>query len=242
MRAIIAVKDFVSHICKIWYSFAPMMVERIFTWKELAAIPVCDNGEQLLPIESEGHLIGGSVTISLPGSEPVCRPLLARASLVNRLHRIKEELAVTYPNLKLRVVDAHRHSQFQQSAFDSVVATLRRDFPELSEETLIDRAHLLIAYPPVAGHPTGGAVDVTLVEDGKDLDMGGKIADFSDDELIRTFSNSVTEEQRENRLLLRKIMLSHGFAPFDGEWWHFCFGDREWAAYYGEQLALYGPL
>jgi D-alanyl-D-alanine dipeptidase len=101
---------------------------------------------------------------------------------------------------------------------------------------------LLIAYPPVAGHPTGGAVDVTLVTDGFDIDMGGVIADFSDEERIRTFSNSVTAFQKENRLMLRELMLSHGFAPFDGEWWHFCFGDREWAAYYGEKAAIYGPL
>ena len=33
-------------------------------------------------------------------------------------------------------------------------------------------------------------------------------------------------------------MVSEGFAPFYGEWWHFSYGDREWAAFY-EKEALY---
>jgi D-alanyl-D-alanine dipeptidase len=219
-----------------------MQNERIFTWQELAAIPVFDNGEPLVQIESQGHLIGGSVTISLPGAGQVSRPLVARVSLLDRLQQVQRELASKSPHYMLRVVDAHRPLEFQQKAFTSIMNTLHAQFPEESEDTLINRAHLLIAYPPVAGHPTGGAVDVTLVQDGTDVDMGGRIADFSDEERIRVFSNSITPEQRENRWMLRKLMLAHGFAPFDGEWWHFCFGDREWAAYYGEKSASYGPL
>ena len=31
----------------------------------------------------------------------------------------------------------------------------------------------------------------------------------------------VTKEQYANRMLLREIMLSHGFKPLAEEWWHF---------------------
>lgn len=31
----------------------------------------------------------------------------------------------------------------------------------------------------------------------------------------------ITEEQYENRMLLRRVMLRNGFAPIDCEWWHF---------------------
>ncbi len=37
-------------------------------------------------------------------------------------------------------------------------------------------------------------------------------------------------------------MLTAGFAPFDGEWWHFSFGDREWARFYGAENALYEQI
>ena len=49
-------------------------------------------------------------------------------------------------------------------------------------------------------------------------------------------------EQRSNRGLLQDAMVAAGFAPFYGEWWHFSYGDREWAAFYYRPAALYGPV
>jgi D-alanyl-D-alanine dipeptidase len=37
-----------------------------------------------------------------------------------------------------------------------------------------DNGEKLIALPSVAGHPTGGAVDLTLAIDGCEIPMGGK--------------------------------------------------------------------
>jgi D-alanyl-D-alanine dipeptidase len=31
----------------------------------------------------------------------------------------------------------------------------------------------------------------------------------------------ITAQQRANRLLLRSVMLKHGFKPYPKEWWHF---------------------
>ena len=94
----------------------------------------------------------------------------------------------------------------------------------------------------MAGHPTGGAVDLTLAINGREIPMGGKIADFSQPELLPTFSSLVTSEQAYWRLLLHDAMVAEGFAPFYGEWWHYSFGDREWAAFYGQSKTLYAPI
>ena len=56
------------------------------------------------------------------------------------------------------------------------------------------------------------------------------------------FAPGITEEQRENRLLLRRVMKEQDFAPFDGEWWHFSHGDREWAALSAAPLAKYQQI
>lgn len=34
-------------------------------------------------------------------------------------------------------------------------------------------------------------------------------------------------------------MVEAGFAAFSGEWWHFSYGDREWAAIWNKAAALY---
>ena len=31
----------------------------------------------------------------------------------------------------------------------------------------------------------------------------------------------ISKKQRENRMLLRKMMLQNGFKPYENEWWHF---------------------
>jgi D-alanyl-D-alanine dipeptidase len=36
----------------------------------------------------------------------------------------------------------------------------------------------------------------------------------------------VTAKQRANRMLLRLIMMKHGFKPISTEWWHFTLEDE----------------
>jgi hypothetical protein len=45
--------------------------------------------------------------------------------------------------------------------------------PSLDSDLLIERTHLFVALPTVAGHPTGGAVDLTIACSGEELDLGG---------------------------------------------------------------------
>lgn len=116
-------------------------------------------------------------------------------------------------------------------------------YPSLSNEELDSLTHNFIAAPSVAGHPTGGAVDVTIVDSfGNELDMGTKIADFKNPEKIKTFAKGLSKEQKKNRLLLHNILVREGFAPFYGEWWHFSYGDREWACFYKKKKTLYSPI
>jgi D-alanyl-D-alanine dipeptidase len=69
-------------------------------------------------------------------------------------------------------------------------------------------------------HNRGGAVDITLVDRfGKELDMGTSF-DFFGIEASHNYPN-VSEEVRENRIVLKTTMTSSGFNSFDSEWWHY---------------------
>ena len=72
----------------------------------------------------------------------------------------------------------------------------------------------------------------------KIIDFGSKILDW---DTIKSYyyCEDISKEAINNRKLLRKIMLEENFAPYDGEWWHFSYGDREWAFYYNKSEALY---
>jgi D-alanyl-D-alanine dipeptidase len=69
-------------------------------------------------------------------------------------------------------------------------------------------------------HNRGGAVDITLVDRfGNELDMGTSF-DFFGIEASHNYPN-VSEEVKENRIVLKTIMTSSGFNSFDSEWWHY---------------------
>ncbi|MCR5094437.1 MAG: haloacid dehalogenase-like hydrolase [Lachnospiraceae bacterium] len=54
--------------------------------------------------------------------------------------------------------------------------------------------------------------------------MGGTFDYFG--ELSHPDYKDISEEQYQNRMLLRDAMLSHGFKPLDEEWWHFTLADE----------------
>lgn len=69
-------------------------------------------------------------------------------------------------------------------------------------------------------HNRGGAVDITLVDStGAELDMGTSF-DFFGPEASHFYEN-LSDEVKQNRLLLKKIMRKSNFISFDSEWWHY---------------------
>ena len=59
---------------------------------------------------------------------------------------------------------------------------------------------------------------------GKELDMGSPFDLFS--EISHPDSRDITDEQYENRMILRNTMIRNGFEPIDCEWWHFTLKDE----------------
>jgi len=140
----------------------------------------------------------------------------------------------------LYVVCGYRSLEIQTKKFQkTLVRTIRNGFIPNSID-LYERVHEQIAVPTVAGHPTGGAIDVYIIDTKtkKSLDFGSKIYDYTT-KLYPTFAQRVSKKARLNRMLLRRTMMKTGFAPYDGEWWHFSYGDREWAYYYNKKYAIY---
>ena len=80
--------------------------------------------------------------------------------------------------------------------------------------------------PKQSSHSRGSAVDLTLLDmqTGKELDMGSPFDLFS--EISHPDYRGISEEQYENRMILRRVMLRCGFRPIDCEWWHFSLRDE----------------
>ena len=90
-------------------------------------------------------------------------------------------------------------------------------YPELDKNVLFPQGYI----NEHSGHSRGSTVDLTLFDmtTEKEVDMGGTFDYFG--ELSHPDYKDITEQQYANRMLLREVMLKHGFKPLPEEWWHF---------------------
>jgi D-alanyl-D-alanine dipeptidase len=214
---------------------------RILSYEEVAKIPLGESGEPMVDVTKYSNNIVAQYE-QFDMAPFTGDKIFVRDALAEKLAQVTEML-LKKENLVLRVVYGYRHPRIQEKYFREQRAKLAPLYPSLSSDALDSLVHNLIAVPSVAGHPTGGAVDITLATiDGKPVDMGTRIVDFTDLEKIKTFAKDITSEERSSRMTLHDALLDVGFAPFYGEWWHFSYGDREWACFYGKPKSLYSPI
>lgn len=95
-------------------------------------------------------------------------------------------------------------------------------YPDLKKQELFAKGYIA----KQSSHSRGSTVDLTLLDmkTGKELDMGSPFDLFS--ELSHPDNTEITDEQYENRMILRNVMLRNGFMPIDCEWWHFTLEDE----------------
>jgi D-alanyl-D-alanine dipeptidase len=88
-----------------------------------------------------------------------------------------------------------------------------------------------VAPLDIAGHPTGGAIDVTLIENGNELFLGtvyNAAPELSENKTYMN-SNKITDEEKKLREILAEVMESAGFINYTPEWWHWSYGDKYWS-------------
>jgi len=100
--------------------------------------------------------------------------------------------------------------------------TKRYFYPYLDKDVVFDQGYIARR----SGHSRGSVADLTLVDmkTGRDLDMGYGFDWFGGES--HPDYKGITEEQFNNRMLLRNLMLKHGFLPIEEEWWHFVLKDE----------------
>ena len=136
------------------------------------------------------------------------------------LKEVNDELLLK--GLCLKIYDAYRPTTAVKHFIDwskDKKDTLKKSefYPETDKSVLIKKRYIA----KISSHSRGSAVDLTLYDlnTKKEVDMGGTFDFFGK----QSYSNYkyITKNQRNNRLILRNIMINHGFKPVKNEWWHF---------------------
>ena len=202
----------------------------------LRHIPTYDNLEPLVDIRSANECIMVSL---MPESRKFFKKnqCLVRKTVAEKLARIQNKLH----EFRLVIFDGFRALELQKLLYDKQLKIFHAQHQQLSKEKLNKLCQRFVApvtegvIPP---HCTGGAVDLTLVRQGKQLDMGTLWGEMSS--RSRTQSREITKKARLNRNLLIKAMKTEGFCNYPFEWWHWSYGDRYWAMKNRMKISIYG--
>ena len=173
-------------------------------------------------------------------------PLLKMKHATNHCY-VREEVfhMLTHASLllpqgyKLKIWDGWRPFALQQELYDIYSNDILKTFnaSELPQEEQLKIISQFVSIPvkdkalsPL--HTTGGAIDVTLVdENGNELNMGTDFDSFAEESATNYFElNNINREVRNNRRILYNCMIDAGFVNLPSEWWHYDFGDRHWAS------------
>ncbi len=165
-----------------------------------------------------------------------------RLSVANKLTLAKKFLP---KDIHFFIKEGYRSLHNQESAFERSLQRVKESFPNHDLDQLIAEASKYVAPPSVASHPTGGAVDLSLIDsNGIELDLGTPFDAIPHETDNATFfdAKNISLQAVRNRQILAFALESVGFVNYYTEWWHWSYGDRYWAVMNNLDRALYNPV
>ena len=206
-------------------------LRKIMSRRYISKVHVHDNFDPLVDFLPHKHIIFNNVTLEEPN--------LIRREVLFKIYRIADRLP---EGVNLKIYKTFRSRIKLSEGFEHVISQIVAENPGIGRHEAMKLAKFKTEDPKgsLGGHETGGAVDVALCNnEGVDFDYGTKFHEYNDSTF--TYSRHITKAQLKNRKKLVKLMKKEGFVNFPGEWWHFSYGDRMWAAYKGKRNGgIYG--
>jgi zinc D-Ala-D-Ala dipeptidase len=155
---------------------------------------------------------GVSRLVILPApqwSHPELR-FLVRPEVADRLSLAAASLP---EDLSIGFWEGYRPLTVQRALWDEGLAYLRRHHPEAAHQELEDALSQMVARPGAVPppHSTGSAVDIAPID---------------------AFGRTLTPDDAWGRMgydIMAGHLRSAGLAGYSLEWWHWSYGDQEWA-------------
>ena len=162
--------------------------------------------------------------------------ILLRQKIVTKLCEAQSQLP---RGLKFKIWDGFRTTAVQQKLYSELYKKLEQENSEWNEKRLHKATQEFVSEPTkdpsfASPHNTGGAVDLTLIDDGgRGVLMGTPFDYFHEPAHTFYFEKAVIgspeAEIHANRMVLYEALVPLGFHNLSDEWWHFSYGDRVWA-------------
>lgn len=185
------------------------------------------------------------------------RPLAAQRELFDAQRKV---VASQHPGWSDEQIDEETHKFIARPAMDEE-SRLTRPAPHttgaaidlrliyLSEEGLTKLESLKTKMPRgQLGYPAAQKAEIFRKHAGI-VDMGAGFNPFGKEAAMNYYETIAESEltpedrdRRQNRRLMFKVLKQAGLSNYPEEWWHWSFGDQEWAANLKKEDALFGEV
>lgn len=137
--------------------------------------------------------------------------------------------------ITFKIWDAYRPMELQKELYysykDKIITEFKLQDLSIDEQNKIINKYVALPNNCPA-HTTGGAIDLTLVYSDtlEELDMGVNFDSFCS--LAHTMfyeKDNMDVNIRNNRRILYGAMTKAGFTNLDSEYWHYDYGNNNWA-------------
>jgi len=196
-----------------------------------------ENNEQLVDLRNGCPGVAFEIADYLNRSSEAEDAHFVRKSIARMINLAQANLPA---GLNLLIKCGYRTPEVQARQYRKDYEELRLEHPNWDKAKLDIEIVKRTDPPDVGPHCTGGAIDLSIIDtDGRPLDMGTNMGVFNLD--TYTYSDTIAPESKLNRNILIDAMSKAGFLNFPAEWWHWSYGDREWA-FANNQTAFYGLI
>lgn len=147
-------------------------------------------------------------------------------------------------NYCFMIYEAYRPLARQVALWKMATDYIEKEYPDASPQQKRDMTETFVADPfngIGSGHQACCAIDISLCDkSGKEYNMGTACQEISP--LSNTYAEGLGPEAIRNRKILVDALESEGFINYSSEWWHFSYGDHQWAYLKGVGEAFFGPI
>lgn len=181
----------------------------------------------------------------------ICPELIIRLGKKNEIAyvrqtialKIKKALSFLPKGTTFIIRSAWRSPKTQEETFKSFVRKAKKNFPKASNKQIIRIAQKYVAPfkgKYTSGHLTGGAIDLRLFKNGRKVPMNSKKLSYSQNALSN--QPKLPWYLRRNREIMFSALNKVGLSNYPKEFWHWSYGDIQWAKRTGQKRAIYGVI
>jgi len=139
--------------------------------------------------------------------------------------------------------DAWRPQYVQKDIFEWFTKDFQKKYPSWPKAKIFKETKKYVAPAEgkrASGHMTGGAIDLRLIKNGRKVPMRSSKLTYQEN--AQSVQPKLPKYIQKNREIMFNALKQAGLTNYPKEFWHWSYGDIQWARRNNRKTAIYGVI